>query len=185
MRRTVNSTFISLDGVQNHMEHWHFDLINDELADLALEQLRAADAMLMGRATYESYAAVWPERVGETYADVINAMPKYVASTSLEKPGWENTSVIEGDLVEAVRGLKERDGRDILMHGWGAVASTLLANGLLDVIHLWVHPVIAGVGGPGDWLFREGQRAKLALTDSRTLKTGVIVLSYAVLNDAT
>ena len=108
MRRTVNSTFISLDGVQNHMEHWHFDLINDELADLALEQLRAADAMLMGRATYESYAAVWPERVGETYADIINAMPKYVASTTLEKPGWENTSVIEGDLVEAVRGLKEQ-----------------------------------------------------------------------------
>lgn len=115
MRRTVNSTFVSLDGVQNHMEHWHFDLINAELADLALELLRAADAMLMGRATYESYAAVWPERADD-YADTINAMPKYVASTTLETPGWMNTSVIDGDLVEAVRGLKEQDGRDILMH---------------------------------------------------------------------
>lgn len=118
-----NSTFVSLDGVVNHMDKWHFDYMDDESDELAMEQLRAADSMLMGRKTYEVYAGAWPGRNGD-HADAINAIPKYVASTTLQDPAWRNTTVLEGDLVETVRALRARDGASILMHGYGPLELT-------------------------------------------------------------
>src|SRR4029450_11113400 len=99
MGSIVNSTFVSLDGVQggDRMDAWHFDYVDDELGNITSEQLFASDAMLMGRATYDAYAAVWPSRSNE-YSDRINSMPKYVASTTLTAPDWTNTTVIGGDL---------------------------------------------------------------------------------------
>lgn len=149
------STFVSLDGVINHMQKWHFDYVDDESDELALQQLRAADAMLMGRMTYEVYAGAWPGRDGE-FATAINAMPKYVVSTTLRDPAWHNTTVLSGDLVEAVQQLRADDGSSILMHGYGPVAKALVQADLLDELHLWVHPHLAGVGGADDLILQGG-----------------------------
>lgn len=171
-----NSTFVSLDGVINHMDRWHFDYMDDESDALALEHIKAATAMVMGRNTYEVYAAVWPGRDGE-YADAINAIPKYVASTTLTEPTWHNTTVLTGELVEAVRALRDRDDASILMHGYGPVAKTLLEGDLLNELHLWVHPHLAGVGEPADLLIQQGLNKKLHLSGVRSLESGVVVLT--------
>jgi dihydrofolate reductase len=176
MRDISNSTFVSLDGVVNHMDTWHFDYVDAESDALALEQLRGADAMLMGRKTYDVYASAWPGRDGE-YADAINAIPKYVASTTLTEPPWHNTTVLDGDLVEAVRLLRVQDGGSILMHGYGPVAKALLHADLLTELHLWIHPQLAGVGDEGDLLIDQGLNKKLELTGTRALDSGVVVLT--------
>ena len=177
MRRIVNSTFVSLDGVINHMDRWHADFVDEELQALALEQLRGADAMLMGRRTYEGYAAVWPN-VGSEYADAINAITKYLVSASVTNPEWANTKVLKGELIEEVSKLKETPGKDILMHGYGPVAKTLVRHGLLDRLFLWVHPVLAGVGTADDLLLAEGVNVRLTLSDVQRLASGVVTLSY-------
>ncbi len=176
MGTVSSSTFVSLDGVINHMDRWHFDYVDDESHEVALEHLHAADAMLMGRRTYEVYAATWPGRDGEI-ADMINGIPKYVASTTLKDPAWHKTSVLSGDLVEAVRALRAEDGTSILMHGYGPVAKTLLQADLLDELNLWVHPHLAGVGEGEDLLIHPGLTKKLELVATRTLGSGVVVLT--------
>jgi dihydrofolate reductase len=178
MGKIVNSTFVSIDGVINHMEAWHFAYINEETEQIALEQLQESEALLMGRHTYQAYASAWPQRDG-VLADRINGIPKYVASTTLDTADWNNTTVIKGDLVAEVAKLKQQGG-DILMHGFGPVANTLITNGLLDVLHLWVHPHFAGVGGPGDLLLNQGNNTPLELLGTRVLKSGVVLLSYQV-----
>lgn len=173
MGKFVNSTFVSLDGVINHMDRWHFDYVSDQTNDLALRQLQQADAMLMGRATYEVYAAVWPERDGE-YADRINALPKHVVSTTLAEPQWNHTTVVT--TVDAAAQLKEAGGT-ILMHGFGAVAKGLVGAGLLDELHLWYHPVLAGVGDVDDVLLTPGLHAVFEHTATTTFDNGVVVIS--------
>jgi dihydrofolate reductase len=177
MGKIINSTFVSIDGVINHMEAWHFAYIDDETEQIALEQIQPTEALLMGRNTYEVYASAWPSRDGGL-ADRLNSMPKYVASTTLDKADWNNTTVIKGDLVAEVAKLKQQGG-DILMHGFGPVAHTLMTNGLLDVVHLWIHPHFAGVGGPGDLLLSPGNNTRLELIGTRVLKSGVVMLSYS------
>jgi dihydrofolate reductase len=178
MGKIINSTFVSVDGVINHMEVWHFAYTGEETEQIALEQLQASEALLMGRKTYDVYASAWPNGDGAV-ADKLNSMPKYVASTTLDKADWNNTTVIKGDLVAEVAELKQQGG-DILMHGFGPVAQTLITNGLLDVLHLWIHPHFAGVGGPGDILLSEGNDARLELIGTRILKSGIVLLSYQV-----
>jgi len=177
MRRIVNSTFVSLDGVINHMERWHFDFIDDELEARALDQMRDSDALLLGRHTYDAYASVWPGRDGEL-ADRINAIAKYLASTTMQTAEWTNTRIIAGDLVEAVTRLKDDDGKNILMHGYGPVAKTLMRNGLLDELCLWVHPVLAGVGTTDDMIWGQDVHARLVLGDVKTLASGIVMLTY-------
>jgi dihydrofolate reductase len=175
MGKIVNSTFVSLDGVINHMDKWHFDFIDAESDAFALHQLQASDAMLMGRRTYDIYAGAWPGRDGE-YADRINAISKYVASSTLSSPQWANTTVLDGDLVQAAT--KLRNDHTILMHGYGPVAKTLIRNDLLDELYLWVHPKLAGIGGPDDLLLAEGLNTRLLLLDVKTLGSGVVILAY-------
>lgn len=175
MGKIVNSTFVSLDGVMNHMERWHFDYVSDQTDELALSQLREANAMLMGRGTYEIYASAWPGRDGE-YAERINAIPKHVVSTSLKDPEWNATTVVEGDLLDAAVRLKETIGT-ILMHGFGPVAKSLAAAALLDELHLWYHPVLAGVGDPDDVLLTPGLHATFETTGTTTFDNGVVVIS--------
>jgi dihydrofolate reductase len=179
MRRIVNSTFVSLDGVINHMDRWHFDYIDDELEALALDQFRDSDAMLLGRHTYDAYASAWPGRDGEL-ADRINAMAKYLASTTMQTAEWTNTTIIRGDVVEEVTKLKTADGKNILMNGYGPIAKTLMRNGLLDQLCLWVHPVLAGVGTIDDMIWGQDVHARLALEGVKTLASGVVVLTYRV-----
>jgi dihydrofolate reductase len=178
MGKIVNSTFVSLDGVTNHMERWHFDFIDDEMHAFTLKQLRDSEAMLMGRRTYESYAAAWPGRDGE-YPDGINRIKKYVASTTLKTAEWANTTIINGDLIATVTKLKRESRKDILMHGYGPVAKALMRAGLLDEVCLWVHPVLAGAGGMDDLLLDQGSNVKLGLLETRPLRSGVVVLRYS------
>ena len=131
----------------------------------------------MGRKSYEGHAAVWPDRDGD-FADKINSMKKYVASTTMDEAEWNNTTVIEGDLVETVTKLKQEPGGDILMRGVGPVAEALLENDLLDELCLWIHPVLVGIGEPSDQLFRAGTSSKLELVDNRTFRSGVVALTY-------
>ncbi len=177
MTKIVSSTFVSLDGVVNHMDRWHFDYIDDESGAIALDQLTATGALLMGRKTYESYAAAWPGRPGE-YADRINGMPKYVVSSSLQDPSWANTSVIRSDLGVAAARLKDATNGDILMHGYGPVAQELLRLGLLDELHLWVHPKLAGIGTADDTILTQGLGSRFELLGVRALQSGVVLLSY-------
>lgn len=180
MRRIINSTFITLDGVTEQLEKWHFGYHGDDAFDYAIERIQGCDALLLGRKTYEIYAAVWPGR-DDPWADRANQITKYVASSTLETGDWANTTIIADDLVKTVSEIKSRPGQDILMNGYGPVARTLVRHGLLDVLELWVHPVLFGAGAPTELLFHEGTEAKLSLAATRTLKNGVIVLTYDVL----
>lgn len=173
----INATFVTLDGVVNFLDTWHFDHVNEESTTIALDQLNACEALLMGRRTYEAYAGTWPARSG-AYADRINAMEKFVASTTLTSPTWANTTVLDGDLVERVKELRSGDGGPILMHGFGPVAKSLLGAGLLDELHLWYHPAFAGLGGADDRLHTDGLAARLRHTGTTTLSSGVVILSY-------
>ena len=177
MGKIVSSTFVSLDGVINHMDRWHFDFVDNESGALALEQLRDSGALLMGRRTYDVYASAWPGR-DDDYADLINAVPKYVASTTLQAPQWANTTVLDGDLPQAVAKLKQAHDGAILMHGYGPVAKTLIRHGLLDELVLWVHPMLAGVGSTDDMIFSEGLNTRLTLLDVRRFGSGVVILTY-------
>jgi dihydrofolate reductase len=177
VRRIINSTYVSLDGLIEHLDKWHFDYLDDISNDFESEQLAGCDALLMGRRTYEVFAQAWPPRTGEA-ADKINGMRKYVASTTLGQAEWANTTVLGGDLVKEVTELKQQPGGDILTYGFGPVAHTLLRHGLLDEVRLWVHPVFAGVGDPSNLLFREGGTARMRLLDTRVLPSGVVILFY-------
>jgi len=177
MQPIINSTFVSLDGVINHMDRWHFEYADDESGAIALEQLNAADTLLMDRNTYETYAGVWPDR-HDALSDRINTMPKLVASTTLTNPTWNNTTVLSGELVRAVRDLKQHNSGPILMHGFGPIAKTLRREDLLDEIHLWYSPAFAGLGGPDDVLLTPGLNHHLTHTATRTLGSGVVMLSY-------
>lgn len=182
-RRIVNSTFVTLDGVVNHMQQWHFDVVDPDMDTLALEQIEACDALLMGRRTYDAYAGVWPGREGD-YPDRINAVRKYVVSRTLTSPEWNNTEVLDGDLVERVTDLRSGPGGPILMHGLGPVAKALLAAGLLDELHLWYHPAFVGVGDADDLLHTDGLTVALRHSGVRALKSGVVVLSYEAIPSA-
>jgi dihydrofolate reductase len=177
MRRIINSTYVSLDGLIEHLERWHFDYIDDEATAFTSELLARSDALLLGRRTYESFAEAWPPRTGDI-ADKINAMRKHVASTTLETADWNNSTVIRGDVADAVSELKRQPGQDILMYGFGPLAQTLVQHGLLDELHLWVHPVFVGAGDVSDTLLREGNSARFQLAGTRTFASGVVILSY-------
>ncbi len=128
MRHIICQSFVSLDGVINHMDRWHFDYTDAEAEAIALEQLRASAGLLMGRGTYEVYAATWPGRTG-TYPELINRLPKYVVSSTLGEATWNNTRIISAAPAQAIRALKEEDGPQLLMHGYGPLAKMLLAEG--------------------------------------------------------
>src|SRR5579885_173026 len=146
MRKIINSTYISLDGVVEQPHLWPtIDRPSDERGgQIQTELLLACDAILMGRRTYEGFAPVWQTRSGDPYSDRINTMPKYVVSTTLTDPDWANTTVISTGVVERVRELKSQPGRDIVQYGFGAVSTLLMENGLLDELRLWIHPLFVG-----------------------------------------
>jgi dihydrofolate reductase len=159
------------------MERWHFAYSDAESDATALEQLRESNALIMGRSTYEVYAGAWPNRTGD-YPDLINRLPKYVVSTTLGEPDWNNTTVLAADPIEAIRALKADGDGQILMHGYGPLAKQLLAEGILDELHLWVHPVLAGVGEGDDLLLRPGLNRVLELVSTRTLGSGVVIMAF-------
>jgi dihydrofolate reductase len=132
----------------------------------------------MGRHTYDGFAPVWPTRSGDPYSDKINSMAKYVVSTTLHDPEWNNTTVISADVVDEIGRLKDQPGADIVQYGFGRLSHTLMAQGMLDELRLWVHPFFVGSGRPQDLLFRDGSAARFTLADTATLKSGIVVLYY-------
>ena len=170
-RKLIESTFITLDGVIGNPHHWGGPYWDDEHHAYAQKLLFASDALLLGRETYEGFAAAWPQRSGDEYTDTINAMPKYVASTTLREATW-NATILEGDAPAAVAELKAQDGGDLLKFGTGDFSRALLEQGLIDELHLWVFPVVAG---GGDRLLEGLDITHLKLLDSVTFASGIVV----------
>src|SRR5688500_2338329 len=153
----------------------HFDEVTGEFMNYVFENV---DAFLLGRRTYDIFAASWPNSTEPNcpVATKLNTLPKYVASTTLHDPEWANTTVLEGDLVAAVKELKQRDGRELQVHGSGQLVRFLLDNDLLDRLNLLVFPVIVGAGRR---LFPEsGIATGLVLDESRTTPSGVTISVY-------
>jgi len=175
MRKLVESTFVTLDGVIENPHHWSPPYWDDEHTAYAGKLLFASDALLLGRATYEGFAQAWPARSGDEYTDKINAMPKHVASRTLTEATW-NATIIEGDVAEAVALLKDEDGDDLLKFGTGELDRTLLEHGLVDELHFWIFPVLAGSGRR---LIDGVDVTHLELIDSTRFGSGIVVNTYA------
>ncbi len=175
MRKLVESTFVTLDGVISSPEKWGPPFWDEEHAAYNNDLVFAADALLLGRKTYDIFAASWPTRSGDPLADRINAMPKYVASRTLKEAAW-NATVMQGPVAEEVAALKQQPGHDILKYGTGELDSTLMEHGLVDEFHLWLFPVIAG---GGDRLFDGIDNGRLNLVRTTPFKSGIVVLTYA------
>jgi dihydrofolate reductase len=152
-----------------------FQFWDDEHAKYANDQLFASDALLMGRGVYEEFAASWPSRTTE-FADRMNALPKYVVSTTLEEAAWEKSTLIKENVAEEVSRLKQQPGQDILIYGSADLMHTLMQDDLIDEYRLWVHPVVLG---SGKRLFREESDTKaMRLVDTTSFSSGVVILSY-------
>jgi dihydrofolate reductase len=174
MRKIIESTLVSLDGVIGDPHLWAMERFDNDAQKEALEGLQESDAMLLGRRTYEIFAGVWPARTG-AYAERLNSMPKYVFSSTLRKAEWNNSTIIQGDVVAEAARLKQQGGKALIIYGHGLLGQTLLQHHLLDEIHLSVHPVLVG---RGNLLFHEGAMAKLELVSAKSRRNGVVVLSY-------
>ena len=178
MRKIVAGLFVSLDGVVESPEQWHFPYFNDEMGEIVGSQMAAADTLLLGRRTYEEFAGYWADKGSDVeFADQINSIPKLVASTTLDAVDWQHSTLIRGDVAQELRRIKAEPGRDITITGSATLVRSLLRDGLIDELQLLVHPIVVG---SGKRLFEEiGGRVPLKLVASRTLSTGVLYLTYA------
>ena len=182
MGKIVNSTYISLDGVVEKPHLWpSLPAGRGDTGDqIQIDLLQDSDAVVMGRHTYDGFAPVWPTRSGDPYSDRINTMAKYVVSSTLRDPEWNNTSVISGDPIAEIRRLKEQPGQDIVQYGFGQLSYALLEHGLLDELRLWVHPLFVGQAAATDLLFRPSGPAVFELTGTLALNTGTVILTYRI-----
>jgi dihydrofolate reductase len=184
MRNVVVSEFITMDGVfgdpggAEKTEHggWSFKFWSDESAKYKYDELFAADALLLGRVTYEGFAAAWPAMTDDEFGERMNSVPKYVASTTLARVEWQNSHLIDGDVVEAVSALKQQEGGNILVGGSGELADTLLRAGLVDELRFLVSPVVLGSGRR---FFKNGSPPKvMELAEAVTFESGVLAVTY-------
>jgi dihydrofolate reductase len=175
--RNVNAwLYVTLDGVMEAPEKWV--IADDEMFGAMEADYAQADALLLGRRTYETFAASWPQRSSDVpNADWMNNTQKFVASTTLESPEWRNSTVIVGDVSKAVSRLKQEDGKNIMINGSGALVRSLLRDDLLDELRLFVHPVVVGSGRR---LFEDGDHFDLTLADTHTYGNGVVSLTYTL-----
>ena len=175
MRKINAWLFVTLDSVIEAPEKWV--MADDDMFGAIEADYAKSDALLLGRRTYETFAASWPERGSEVpNADWMNNTRKYVASTTLKSPEWNNSTVIDGDVAEAVTRLKLEDGTDIMVNGSGTLVRALMHDHLLDELRLFLHPIVVGSGRR---LFDdESDPVELTLVDSHVYANGVISLTY-------
>ena len=173
MRKLFVTEFVSLDGVVEN-PGWTFPYWNDEIANFKGEETSASDALLLGRVTYEGFAAAWPESKDEG-ADYFNSVRKYVVSTTLDKVEWNNSTLIKDNIVEEITKLKQQDGKDIAVHGSIALVQTLIQHDLVDRYRLLIYPVVLG---KGKRLFQDGTTATLKLVETQSFSSGVAALIY-------
>jgi dihydrofolate reductase len=184
MGRIVVTEFVSLDGVMEdpggseNFKHggWSFEIARGEEGEkFKLDETLSSEALLLGRVTYEGFATAWPEREGE-FADKFNSMPKYIVSSTLKEPDWQNSAVLEGEVAEAVARLRREHDGDIVVHGSAQLVQTLIDEDLVDELRLMVFPVVLG---SGKRLFAETSDKKpLQLADSKVVGDGVSILVY-------
>jgi dihydrofolate reductase len=179
VRKIKSNFFISLDGVVESPDKWHFSYFDDEMGAAVAAGFATADALLMGRVLYNEWAAYWPEHADEPFGDVINSIKKYVVSNSLQAAEWENTEIISGDVARKLADIKAQDGGDIAMSGSPTTVRGLLREGVLDELNLLVHPIAVGRGLAR--LFPSDEPSiRLELLSAQTFKSGVLNLSYAL-----
>ena len=191
MAKLIVSEFLTLDGVMQGpggededtsggFEHggWQGPYFDDAQGKAVTETMAETGAFVLGRRTYDIFAAYWPHATGEDaeFAHVMNDMPTYVASTTLQEPlEWKNSTLLKGDVAEAVRTLKEQPGKALQVIGSGNLAQTLMAAGLVDEFRLMVYPIVLG---SGKRLFQEPGRIPLRLVDGSITETGVLIATY-------
>jgi dihydrofolate reductase len=185
MRKLVVSEYVTLDGVMEDpgggekSAHggWSFQFWNDEAMQYKFDELFAADALLLGRVTYQGFAAAWPTMKDDAgFADRMNGLPKYVVSTTLQTAEWNNSTIISENVVEEIARLKQQPGQDILVAGSGVLVHTLMQHDLIDEYRIMLHPIVLG---SGKRLFRDGNDTKtLRLVETKPLSSGIVVLSY-------
>jgi dihydrofolate reductase len=198
MGKLVVTEFVSVDGVSedpagfegSERGGWTFApdsdgervrLRGEEGEDLLLAENRDAAALLLGRNTYEFFAAFWPQQEGRPLADVINSMPKYVVSSTLEDADWNNSTVLSGEMTEEVGRLKREIDGEILVPGSTQLVQTLIEHGVVDELRLLVHPVVVGAGKR---LFGETTEARpLRLVDLKLVGESVVILTYVPVRD--
>jgi dihydrofolate reductase len=184
MGKIVVTEFVSLDGVMEDpggaesFRHggWTFEIDRgDEGNKFKLDEALSSEVLLLGRVTYEGFADAWPSREGE-FADKFNTMPKYVVSSTLEEPEWNNSTVLKGDVAEEVAKLRQEQEGDIVVHGSAQLVQTLIEHDLVDELRLMVFPVVLG---SGKRLFGDtSDKKRLRLVDSKTVGDGVAILTY-------
>ena len=178
MRKIKSNFFISLDGVVESPDQWHFPYFDDAMGGAVGAAFSTSDAMLMGRVLYEEWAGYWPDHADEPFGDVINPIQKYVVSSTLQSADWQNTELLGADAADRLRELKETDGGDISMSGSATTVRWLLREGLLDELNLLVHPIAVG-GGKARLFPADEPTVPLKLLSSEAFPTGVLNLSYA------
>jgi len=179
MRKIIASEFLSLDGVMESPDKWHFPYWNDEMGQEIMGAMDQADSMLMGRVNYEEWAAFWPQQdpADDDVTGFMNNVRKYVVSTTLQEPlSWNNSTLIGRNVADEIAALKQQPGGDISISGSGTLVRSLLKDGLIDELRLMVHPVVVG---NGKHLFGDGlAHLPLELVESKTFSTGVVYLIY-------
>jgi dihydrofolate reductase len=176
MRKVVVSEFVSLDGVMENPA-WTFQFSSKDQEQFKYDELKASDTLLLGRVTYEGFAAACPNMLGQTgdFGVRMNDYPKYVVSTTPENADWKNSTIIHTNVAEEISKLKQQDGKDILIGGSATLVNSLMQHGLVDEVKLLVFPIVLGSGKK---LFQDGVNTKLNLTDSKTFSSGVVALTY-------
>ena len=175
MSKIIASLFVSLDGVAESPDTWHFPYFNDEMGNAIGAAMADCGAMLLGRVQYEEFAAFWVASTDE-FADVMNNQKKYVVTTTLTEASWNNTEIISGDVLGKIAELKAAAGKNIAVSGSLTLVRSLLRAGLLDQLQLFVHPIVIGKGAR--WFDELDSTVKLHLNSAETFTTGVINQIY-------
>jgi dihydrofolate reductase len=175
--RLVATEYLSLDGIFEEPGHWSGPFFNDEAGQFKWSELQASDALLMGRNTYEGFAAAWPTMPGTgEFGEKMNRMTKYVVSSTLDKAEWTGSKLVKGDVAEEVRKLKKEPGHDLLLSGSAQLFNALMRENLIDLYRIMLHPIVLG---KGKRLFVDGvDRRVLELTETKAFKKGIVILEY-------
>jgi dihydrofolate reductase len=176
MRKVVVSEFVSLDGVMED-PRWTFQFSSKEQEQYKYDELKASDALLLGRVTYEGFAAAWPNMLEQTgdFGVRMNDYPKYVVSTTLQKADWKNSTLLSTNIAEEIRKLKQQEGKDILIGGSATLVNSLAPHDIIDEYKLLVFPIVLG---SGKRVFNDKLPTNLKLVDSKTFSSGVVALTY-------
>src|ERR1700682_5810305 len=175
--RLVATEYLSFDGIFEEPGRWSGPFFNDEAGQFKWNELQASDALLLGRRTYEGFAAAWPAmpNTGE-FGEKMNSMPKHVVSSTLDKVDWKGSKLIKGDVFEEVRKLKQQPGKDLLLSGSAQLFNALMQENLIDLYRFMLHPIVLG---KGKRLFaNEADSRTLKLTETKRFSAGIVILEY-------